>query len=159
MSHGELSPDVAAFWSEFLRATGRPDDTPLLDVFHFDDNERDADLLASLVLAGTKRATASLAFEYEREGTPIPTAGDLSVVTDFAGHPLCVIETTQVDVVAFEDVDDDFAAAEGEGDGSLRHWRQAHEAYFGRVCQNLGIEMSGRMDVVCERFEVVSPTT
>ena len=40
----------------------------------------------------------------------------MSVVTDWDGIPLCIIETSEVEVRAFKDVDEEFAAAEGEGD-------------------------------------------
>ena len=159
MFNSELSDSAASFWADFLSQTGRAKSTPLYDAFHFDDNKKDADELAALVLSGNKAATASLLWEYEDDGKRAPAPGDLSIVTDWAGSPLCVIETTAVEVTAFEDVDEDFAAAEGEGDGSLRHWRAAHEAYFGRVCERLGQEPSSRMDVVCERFRVIFPST
>ena len=70
---------------------------------------------------------------------------------------MCIIETNVVTVVPFEEVPEDFAAAEGEGDKSLRYWREAHWAYFGRECQRIGKELSLRMPVVCERFAVVYP--
>ena len=159
MSDSELSDSAATFWADFLSETGRAENAPLYDAFHFDDNEKDANELAALVLSGNKAATASLLWEYDGNGKRAPAPGDLSIVTDWAGSPLCVIETTAVDVTAFEDVDEDFAAAEGEGDGSLRHWRVAHEAYFGRVCERLGREPSTHMEVVCERFRVVFPSS
>lgn len=55
----------------------------------------------------------------------------------------------------FKDVTADFAAAEGEGDGSLAFWRAAHAAYFTRECARLGRAFSEDMPVVCERFDVV----
>ena len=73
---------------------------------------------------------------------PIPKPGDLSVVTLFSGRPVCVIETTEVKVVAFCDVDADFASSEGEGDGSLAYWRRVHTDYFGRECARLGREFA-----------------
>ncbi|MGH1493797.1 MAG: ASCH domain-containing protein [Acidimicrobiales bacterium] len=157
MCDSELPGPVARFWTEFLSQTGRPADTPLYDSFHFDDNERDSNVLAELVLSGTKGATASLQWEYEGDGNRAPAPGDLSIVTNWAGSPLCVIETTVVDVQPFDEVSEDFAAAEGEGDGSLRHWRAAHEPYFRRVCERLGREPSADMEVVCERFRVLFP--
>jgi uncharacterized protein YhfF len=146
---------IAAFWSAFLDHTGRPPATPLFEAFAFGDHEALADALADLVRRGRKTATASLVWEYETEGKRAPRPGDLSVVTSGDGRPLCVIETTDVEVHAFEDVDPQFAAAEGEGDGSLDWWRQAHWSYFGRVCARLGRERAMRMPVVCERFRVV----
>ena len=146
---------VEQFWSDFLTRTARSPDTPRYEVFHFGDREALADSLADLVRRGEKAATATLVWENEAEGKPAPQRGDLSVVTGWDGRPLCVIETTDVQVHAFEDVDAEFAAAEGEGDRSLAFWREAHWAYFGRVCERLGRERSARMPVVCERFRVV----
>ena len=128
-----------------------------LEAFHFCDNEADANELAELVLQGTKRATASLRWVYEAENEPLPKVGDLSVVTNWDGDPLCVIETTQVDVVPYDRVSEEFAAVEGGGDGSLRYWREAHWPFFSRECASLGREPTQEMPVICERFRVVYP--
>ena len=53
------------------------------------------------------------------------------------------------------EVPEEFAATEGEGDGSLRYWREAHWEYFGRECERIGRARDLKMPVVCERFEVV----
>jgi uncharacterized protein YhfF len=77
------------------------------------------------------------------------------VVTLFSGQPVCVIETLGIQIVPFSKVDADFAATEGEGDGSLSYWQRVHRAFFGRECQRLGREFSLDAPVVCERFAVV----
>ena len=151
----DLSPSVVPFWSAFLDHSERSSETRPFEVFAFDDNQESADHLADLVLKGRKAATASLLWEYDFPGKRPPLAGDLSIVTDWEGNPLCVIETTKVRLRPFEDVDEAFAAAEGEGDLSLKYWREAHWAYFNRVCTRLGRERSPSMLVVCERFKVI----
>lgn len=150
-----LAPALAAFWSGFLETCGRPEQTPLADVFHFADNEADATELAALVLAGTKVGTASLVWMYDARGDAVPAAGDLCIVTAWTGAPLCILETTQVTVAPFEEVTATFAASEGEGDRSLDHWRRVHWDYFGRECARLGRTPSQCMPVVCENFRVV----
>jgi uncharacterized protein YhfF len=70
---------------------------------------------------------------------------------------VCIIETQDIQIVPFSRVDADFAATEGEGDGSLAYWQQAHKAFFGRECQRLGREFSLSAPIVCERFAVVFP--
>lgn len=143
------------FWKDFV-ATCATDPAPhFLEAFHFDDNEPTANALAALVLAGTKRATAGLLWVNEQEARPLAKAGDFSIITDFSGEPVCVIQTTHVEIVPFEDVTEEFAAIEGEGDGSLRYWREEHEKYFGRECKRLGREPHPRMPVICEQFKVV----
>ena len=149
---------VEEMWAAFLAA--RPGLAPpgaTWSAWHFCDNPPDADKLADLVLAGRKRATASALWSYEAEDEPMPQVGDLSVITDWMGRARCVIRTSLVEVVAFADVGDDFAAAEGEGDGSLEFWREAHLAAFGRELEALDRSPSPDMPVVCERFEVVFP--
>ena len=151
----KIPDDMQRFWQAFAE-TQALDPTPrFLEAFHFDDNAPSADELAELVLAGRKRATAGLVWSFEQTGAAIPKSGDLSIVTNFAGTPLCVIETKRVDIVPFDEVSEEFAATEGEGDSSLAYWREAHQAYFGRECKRIGRKPNPRMPVVCERFEVV----
>lgn len=150
-----MAPEIADFWARFKAAVGEVDDARFYEAFHFGDNEELANSLARLVLDGRKRATAGLAWGFEAEGQRLPRAGDLSVVTDWPGQPLCVIETHAVDLVPFDDVTAEFAAVEGEGDGSLAYWRQAHTEYFARECARIDRVPSGGMLVACERFAVI----
>jgi uncharacterized protein YhfF len=151
----EIPARVKGFWRDFLAKTSRSQATPVYEVSHFADSEEDANALGELVLRGEKTATASLLWEYDAEERRPPQRGDLSIVTSWDGRPLCIIETTDVTLEVFEDVDAGFAAAEGEDDRSLQSWRESHWRYFGRVCRRLGREPSPRMQVVCERFRVV----
>ncbi len=107
------------------------------------------------MLAGTKRATASLVWAYGHDGKQPPRPGSLSVMTDWHGEPLGIIETRVVETIPFEDVTAGFAATEGEGDGSLRYWREAHWDYFSRECKRIGRQPDRRMPVLCEQFELV----
>ena len=111
-----------------------------------------ANEFARLVLVGTKRAIAGLAWSFEAENRPPPKPGDFSVVTNWQGEPLCVIETKAVATVPFEEVSEEFAAI--EGDGSLRYC-EVHWAYFGRVGKRIRRVPSPRMPIACERFEVI----
>ena len=49
----------------------------------------------------------------------IPKVGDLSVTTDFSGNAKCIIRTSLVRVIPFNEVSKEFAFKEGEGDKSL----------------------------------------
>jgi uncharacterized protein YhfF len=149
---------VAEYWSAYLSTL--PEYHPHREARYtagvFGDSAEMADELGALVAAGTKTATASLCWEYERDGSaPMPAVGDLSIVLDGAGQPLCIVETIEIRVLPFNEVDPQFAYDEGEGDRSLAYWREAHRDFFGRACKRLGRAFSEAAPVVCERFQVV----
>lgn len=146
---------VRGFWAEFQALSGRDLSERFYEAFHFDDNEKDANALAALVLSGAKRGTASLLWTYEASQKALPAAGCFSVVTTWDRRPVCVIETVKVDVAAYDEVTEVFAALEGEGDGTLSYWRRVHWRYFGRECARLGRAPGLEMPVVCEEFSVV----
>ena len=117
-----------------------------------------ADELGQLVLARRKRATAGSVWSYEESGKGVPQPGHLSIVTNSAGVPLCVIETTAVEIKELGSVTAEFAAVEGEGDGSLEYWLRVHTEYFTRECDAAGRTFDQKMLVACEEFKVVFPT-
>jgi uncharacterized protein YhfF len=82
-----IPSSVAAFWDAFCAEVGEDCSARFFEAFHFDDNERDAIALADLVLAGVKRATASLVWSSENAGGSPPKPGALSVVTYWDGKP------------------------------------------------------------------------
>lgn len=150
-----VAPHLSGFWQAFLASCPGADAGRYYEDFYFGDSQELADTLADLVLSGTKRATASALWTYELEKSPLPRPGDLSIVTNWSGTPLCVIETRAVAIMAFRDVGAEFAALEGEGDRSLAYWRQAHRDFFSRECGHSGRRFAEDMQVVCERFTVI----
>jgi uncharacterized protein YhfF len=55
-----IPPSIQPFWSAFTASLGYDPSDRFYEAFHFDDNAPSADELATLVLAGKKRATAAL---------------------------------------------------------------------------------------------------
>lgn len=146
------SAAVQEFWAAFVAATGI--DGPYEAwAFGTEETPKLATELALLVCDGTKRATTGLLSEYVAEGEELPESGQMSVILDGAGDPMCVIRMTQVETCRFGDVDQDFAWDEGEGDRSLTHWRRAHVDFFTSIGQHL-VEDS---IMVLQRFELLWP--
>jgi len=153
VSAAALSPEQTAFWARFRRETGETAAGPR-GVDRFGDDAEMADALAALVTAGRKRATASLARWYP-SAADRPQPGDLWIIENGAGAPVCVTRTTRVDVQPVHAVDAAFAFEEGEGDRTLAWWRDAHRAYWLREAAREGFVYSDDLDVVCERFELI----
>jgi len=144
-----------AFWQAFARHAGLVDAD--YQVAAFGDGVAMATELAELVVAGTKRATVSLARDYEDGRAPPATVGDFIVVIDGTGAPRCIWRTTEIEIKPLGAVDARFAWDEGEGDRTREWWLAAHRRYFGRQAAREGFAFDDSIETVFERFTVVWP--
>jgi len=151
-----MEPSVSQFWREYLNSlpAGQAHPEAPASVFAFGDSKELADKLAALVREGVKTATCSAVWAYEEEQKPIPQKGELSIVIDGSGNPVAVIETVEIFLAPFNEVTEDFAWEEGEGDRSLAYWRQAHRNFFSRQ-RFKDRAFNEQMPLVCERFRVL----
>ncbi|NUL44970.1 ASCH domain-containing protein [Cellulosimicrobium funkei] len=150
------SPTVLqAFWGRARVATPTlPADAP--EAWAFGATPEHADGLLELVIAGTKTGTASSLWDHEATNEPIPRPGELSIILDSAGLPRAVLETTEVSILPFDEVTEEHARTEGEGDRTLASWRAIHETYWRHHSENpRGWEPD--MPVICERFRLIYP--
>jgi len=148
------NPAAAAYWARFARETRLENGRYV--VASFGDRAALADELLGLVLAGRKRATASLALDYQRaDSDPFPAVGDYVVWLDGSGCPRCITRTTSVAVKPLLQVDASFAWDEGEGDRTRAWWLAAHRRYFARQAERHGFTMHDDIATVFERFELV----
>jgi len=146
-----------AYWQEFLSTL--PEDslyhTRAFTAEGWGINPEMADRLGALIINGTKTATCSALWEWEAEGESPPETGAVTIVLDGCGEPMGIVETTEVSIRKHNEVDADFARNEGEGDLSLRYWREAHKSFFSRILPEIGLEFSEDMPLVCERFRLI----
>ena len=137
----QKSPEDDAYWRDRLSE---------LQGWSFGDTPEMADELLDLVLRGIKSATCSLHKAFEDAGDPLPLEGEESYIKDSQGRARCVIRLSKVELVPMNEVTEDFARKEGEGDLSLEYWRREHLRYFELYCTINESEL-----LVCEEFEVI----
>ncbi|WP_368505119.1 ASCH domain-containing protein [Alkalihalophilus sp. As8PL] len=142
---------VQQFWNEFCVAHQKQG-IKYKDAFQFGAS---ADELASLVVNGEKRATTSGFLFYELEREALPQAGEYYIILNGQNEPVAVIQIQSVEVLPMNEVTEEFALAEGEGD--YQYWWDAHEAFFTTLLKEYDKAFSPNMLVVCERFEKVYP--
>lgn len=148
---------IEIYWQKFLSTL--PPESPYHSKTYiaegWGDTSAMADELGALIAQGTKTGTCSALWEWEAEGNPIPEVGLITIALDGRGEPLCIVETVEVSIRKYNEVDADFARAEDEGDLSLEYWRAAHKRFFTRILSKFGREFSEDMPLVCERFRVI----
>lgn len=146
--------NIETYWENFLAAHPAYRGKPYI-AEPFGDNPALADELGSLVLSGRKSATCSAVWEYEAKNEPFPQVDTLWLVLDGRNKPMCVVETIEVTICPYNEVDADFARAEGEDDLSLESWREGHKRFFTRTLAPINKNFSTDMPLVCERFRVI----
>ena len=152
-SGGNKLKTIEKFWNDFLENKGLSSETKYIDAFHFCHTEELANALLELVLQGKKKATCSAYLGYASEND-IPKIGSYSIVTNFAGEPFAIIQTTNVTILPLNKVTWEMAKREGE-DEIMDTWIEGHCKYFKQEAEEEGFAYSEDMPIVFEDFEVI----
>ncbi len=147
--------ELEQFWNHYVRSHPSLQGQRYYEAFRFGNTEKMANELAALVLSGVKTATSSLLWTLEQEQQSVVRVGDYSIVTDWKHHPVCIIQTTEVTIVPFRDIDAQFAYNYGEGERTLVWWKQQLWDYYRQECTRIGRQATEEMPLVCERFQIV----
>lgn len=143
-------------WRAFCESSGVPDQTPYT-AWAFCGGGAIGDELARLVLTGTKTATASAWIAFETEDEALPKVGEYSVILLSNGETAGIICDTKVSLVPFDEVSDEHAWKEGEGDRSLAYWKKVHREAFAPDYEAAGKPFDEHGLCVLEEFELLCP--
>lgn len=138
------------YWNEYWQ--GKDEKPQFVSAWQFG---ADPDHLAQLVMDGIKTATCSGHVFYGEENEPLPSVGDYSIILSSEDLPLAIIQTVKVEVLPMNEVSEEFAIAEGEGDRTYTYWWDAHEKFFKEELEKIGHTFKEDMLLVCERFELI----
>ena len=146
---------IKAFWLDYQGTCGAQ--VPGFAASAFGHSRPLADELAGLVVAGIKRAHATLEHDFTVDNDALPQPGDHLVVLDGRGRPRAIVRNTHVERRHFDEIDDAFAFEAGEGDLTLRWWLTAHRQDFAERAEREGFQVGERAVLVLEYFECVWP--
>ena len=120
-------------------------------LIEFGDDAEMRDRLLDFVFKGNKRATAAmLDYDYE-EDEPVEAVGEIFILVGDDNEPVGKIQVTRVDVVRFDEVPDEFALAEAEGDLTGDDFRKSHREFW----EGCGYEVKPESMVVCMYFDLI----
>ena len=91
------------FWQSYLATLSAAERSkkPTYAVDQFADTPAAATKVGKLVRDGVKTTTSSLIWDLEAIGEPLPTVGEIELIVDGQGTPLCIIEVTAVEIKPF----------------------------------------------------------
>jgi len=144
-----MNQAAQVYWNEYWKDRNKPQS---VSAWQFGV---DPDTLAKLVIDGIKTATCSGYIFYELENEALPTTEDYNVILNSEDKPVAITKTLEVTITPMNEVSEEFAIAEGEGDKTYRYWWDEHEKFFRKELNAIGREFSEDLLLVCERFEVI----
>ena len=153
----EISQEAARCWQAYLATQNNPEEIQerFYEAFSIGDTAASKNEGARLILEGIKTTTSDLLWSYELGSLGPPQVGSLSILTDGADKPVCIVESIRLETKAFKTVDEQFAYDYGEWDRTLASWREHIWWYYSKYCQEMGWEASEDMPLVCEWLRVV----
>ena len=154
-----MTPQQEAFLNQYLASLPSDQSETRTDTIaeHFCADEYNANQCAKLINQGIKTASCSLKEAYDIEGEPLPEVGRLGIVLNWHQEPVCIIKLTDVSICPFNQVTEEFARLEGEGDLSYQWWHDAHIEFFTNYAKEVGASFTPESELVLERFEKVYP--
>lgn len=146
-----MNQAAQSYWNDFWKLKG--EEIPkYVSAWQFGDNPN---YLAQLVIEGIKTATCSGLIFYEMENERLPCVDDYSIILNSHDEPLAIIKTVDVQIMPMDEVPEEFAIAEGEGDRTYQYWKDTHEKFFTAALKEIGQEFSADIKLVCERFTLI----
>ncbi|QEN03541.1 GNAT family N-acetyltransferase [Thiospirochaeta perfilievii] len=149
----ELSRKIDEYWKRFISINKEYKDREY-EVWNFCYGEILPNRLLGLVKTGIKTATSS-AYDLYSKDDKVPQVGDLSIITYGNGLPGCIIETKEIKIIKFNEISENEAKLEGEGNKTLKYWREGHKKFFKIDYENDEKEFSEEIPVLFERFHVI----
>jgi uncharacterized protein YhfF len=148
---------IDRYWAQYLASIPVGQEKPgcYVEAFFFGTKPSSAHEITRLVLDGTKTATGALLWSIEADGKKAVRPGDFSIVTNGGDDPQCIIRTSDVRVLPFDEVGEEYAQWGGEGDRTLDTWRDMYWSYIEYECTRIGRTPDPKAPLVMERFRVV----
>ncbi|WP_242145908.1 MULTISPECIES: ASCH domain-containing protein [unclassified Bacillus cereus group] len=137
------------YWNAYWKESEKPQS---VSAWQFGASPDD---LAQLVINGVKTATCSAHIFYELESEALPAVNDYSIILNSKDEPVAIIKTIEVTLTPMNEVSEEFAIAEGEGDRTYEYWKNTHIEFFTNELMKIGRKFSEDILLVCECFELI----
>ncbi|MEQ6205036.1 ASCH domain-containing protein [Enterococcus mundtii] len=150
-----MNEQAKKYWKEFWQGEFPPTNVTA-EQWGWEETPM-ADELADLILKGIKTASCSSYDEclYYDEA-PLSKIGSYTIVLNSKDEPVGIIKYTDMTVMPMNEVTEEIARAEGEGDLSYDYWYKVHKKFFRELLPQIGKEFYEEIPLAVERFELIN---
>ena len=141
-------------WENFIKKSGLDGQAKYAGSFGFEARGFAGTERLAALLAGKKTAAFFSYATFAVDNEELPVSGEYYIVLDANNEALCVIKTTAVQILPYNQVAWDMAAREGE-DSSWEEWRARTREALEDEGAVVGFEFSPDMKLVYVEFALV----
>ena len=142
------------FWEKYARESRLGDEAKYAGDFGFEAKGFFGTERLAALLAGKKTAAFFSYATFAVDNEELPVSDERYIVRGADGEPLCVIRTTRVQVIPYDQVSWELAQREGE-DSSIEEWRDRTRENLEEEGAVVGFDFAPDIRLVCVEFEVV----
>lgn len=144
-----MNESTMRYWKEISAQLNLPSES-FVRAYRFGDTP---DELAALVAKGIKTTTSNALTLFEASGKALPKVGDYNIILNKDFEPVCLIRIERVEIKLYDEIDEAFAIA--EGDGSYETWDAIHVRYFTEQLSKLNVPFSRKIPLLCQTFKLI----
>ena len=142
------------YWEKFIKEKGLDQEAKYAGDFCFEAKGFGGAERTAALLAGKKTAAFFSYASFAIDNEIFPVTDEHYIVLGADGSPLCVIKTTGVQILPYNQVTWEMAAKEGE-DSSIEEWRQKTRENLEEEGEIVGFEFNPDIKLVYMEFELV----
>ena len=139
-----------AFWLSYCEESSMDAAAQFVRAYRFGDTP---DELAQLVATGVKTTTSNAEKLWTLKQKRMPICGDYNIIMNKQYEPVALIQITKVEIKRYDEIDEAFAIA--EGDGSYENWDRIHERYYKEQLAIYDEPFSKEIPLLCQTFQLV----
>ncbi|MCR5046900.1 MAG: ASCH domain-containing protein [Treponema sp.] len=142
------------YWDDFVKKSGLEDEAKYAGDFGFEARGFAGTERLASVLAGKKTAAFFSYASFAVDNEELPLSDEYYIVLGADREPLCIIKTTSVQVLPYDQVTWEMAQKEGE-DSSLEEWRQKTRENLEEEGDLVGFDFTPDLKLIYMEFKVV----
>lgn len=142
------------YWDDFVKKSGLEDEAKYAGDFGFEARGFAGTERLASVLAGKKTAAFFSYASFAVDNEELPVSDEHYIVLGADREPLCIIKTTSVQVLPYDQVTWEMAQKEGE-DSSLEEWRQKTRENLEEEGDLVGFDFTPDLKLIYMEFKVV----
>lgn len=144
-----MNDQSISYWQQ-VKEKYELDEDAFVRAYRFADTPNE---LAQLVVDGVKTASSNTKHFFEQPHRHMPRPGDYNIILNKDFFPVCCIQVLTVETVKYDNVDEAFAIA--EGDGSYENWDAIHTRYFEEQLAPYNLSFNRQLLLICQSFKLI----